>query len=306
MSKSPMPRLAWGALFFNLAVIVWGALVRATGSGAGCGKHWPLCNGEVIPHTGLLATAIEFTHRISSGMCLLLAVAIAVVGRGHYPKRSPVRKASYAVLGFTLSEALVGAGLVLLRYVDKDQSVGRVVSICLHLSNTFLLLASLALTAWFSTFAPHYRLQPKARRKTKLWRVATLSLVATTLLGMTGAVTALGDTLFHSSTLAGGIGQDFSPASHFLLKLRIVHPAFALFTGALLFYFAELATDRAPTRLTNLQKSLVAAQLILGIANLILLAPTGLQLVHLLVAESLWVVLVLTAATSLQENEATC
>ncbi len=252
--------------------------MRASGSGAGCGSHWPLCNGEIVPHTGLLTTAIEFAHRISSGACLILAVAVAWVGRREYAAKSPVRKASAAVLGFTLSEALIGAGLVLLRYVDKDQSLGRAVSICLHLSNTFLLLASLALTAWWSTYEPQYR----ASRTTPIRRLAFTALLATTLLGITGALTALGDTLFHATSLSTGMGQDFAPASHFLLKLRILHPALALGTAALLFYFAdsasELRLDARAAKLTTLLKTLVAAQLLLGLVNLVLLAPVALQL----------------------------
>lgn len=305
MNVHRLPRLAWGALFFNLAVIVWGAYVRASGSGAGCGSHWPLCNGELVPHTGLLTTAIEFAHRISSGVCLVLAVAIAWLGRREYAQGSPVRSASAAVLGFTLSEALIGAGLVLFRYVDKDQSLGRAVSICLHLSNTFLLLASLALTAWWSSFAPAYKLESKNPRSARIRRLAFTALAATTLLGITGAMTALGDTLFHATSLTSGMGQDFLPTSHFLVKLRILHPALALFTAALLFFFAETASELGleprAQKLTMLLKGLVASQLLLGFVNLILLAPIPLQLAHLFVAESLWITLVLTAAASLQE-----
>lgn len=295
-----LPRLAWGTLIFNLAVIVWGAYVRASGSGAGCGSHWPLCNGEIIPHTGLLTTAIEFVHRVSSGACLLLAAAIAYVGYREHPAGSVVRRASFATLGFTLSEALIGAGLVLLRYVDKDQSVGRAVSICLHLTNTFALLASLALTAWWSTYSPRYELHKTAR----LWRTGIASLAATTALAITGAVTALGDTLFPARSLTAGMAQDLAGASHFLLKLRVAHPMIAVGTAVLVFVFAEMAQERKPLRVATWLKGLIAAQLVAGVLNLILLAPVALQLTHLAIAESLWVALVLTFAAALEAPRA--
>ena len=71
-------RYAWGTLGLNIFVIVWGAFVRASGSGAGCGSHWPLCNGEVIPQPERIATVIEFFHRITSGLALI-AVLVMVV-----------------------------------------------------------------------------------------------------------------------------------------------------------------------------------------------------------------------------------
>jgi cytochrome c oxidase assembly protein subunit 15 len=304
-------RIAWIALAFNLAVIVWGALVRATGSGAGCGAHWPLCNGEVIPDEMISKTAIEFTHRIMSGGSLIFAAVTAWMGMKHFNQGSLVRKGALAVLGFTLVEALIGAGLVLLRYVEHDQSVGRVVSICLHLTNTFLLLAAQALTAAWST--PRFaslllREGPSAPSRKVRW-LSWGSLATTTLLGITGAIAALGDTLFKSTSLAHGIAQDFAPASHFLLKLRVIHPFLAVGAAALLFYFAEVVSERAPAgalvrKLSTALKGLVAFQLALGAVNLLLLAPTGLQLAHLLVAECLWVALVLTTALGLKGAEA--
>jgi heme A synthase len=307
-----MSRLAWGALLFNLAVIVWGAFVRASGSGAGCGSHWPLCNGQVIPSSARIATIIEYVHRSTSGLCLVLAAVVAGTGWRRYPSGHPVRRSSLAVLGFTLSEALIGAGLVLLRYVEKDQSVGRVISICLHLSNTFVLLAMLALTAWWSTYgvgqAEEARspLDSRADADAKTCRLAKLAIALALLLGISGAVTALGDTLFQAHTLAQGITQDFAHASHYLVKLRVLHPILAVCVAAFLFHFAEAAADSRPAgtgpeadrlaRLCGLLKGLVVAQLAIGALNLMLLAPTALQLVHLFVAESLWVAIVLTAA----------
>lgn len=313
--KSRFPLLAWGSLLFNLGVIVWGAYVRASGSGAGCGSHWPLCNGEILPDTGLSKTAIEFAHRITSGGCLILAVAIAWLGVRRFPRGYAVRQGAIAVLGFTLAEALIGAGLVLLRYVEQDQSVGRVLSICLHLCNTFLLLAAISLTAWWSSYSPQFRI-PRRVAGTPLSRSARFALISvagTLLLGVTGAVTALGDTLFPATSLAQGMSQDFGSASHFLLRLRVIHPFLALLAGAWLFYFSEVALEtqaqrgvdsaRRVSRLALGLKALVVLQLGVGMVNLLFLAPIPLQLIHLGVAEVLWVVLTLLAAHTVQKPE---
>src|ERR1700730_7814035 len=104
-----LPRFAWGVLAYNVLVILWGAYVRATGSGAGCGNHWPLCNGEVIPRAPNLARVIAFSHRVSSGLAMLLVFAMAALAYRLYPKGSPVRKSATYAAAFILFEALIGA-----------------------------------------------------------------------------------------------------------------------------------------------------------------------------------------------------
>ncbi len=68
--------LSWAALAYNVLVILWGAYVRISGSGAGCGAHWPLCDGQVIPRSFTLERVVEFSHRGSSGVSGLLALAV--------------------------------------------------------------------------------------------------------------------------------------------------------------------------------------------------------------------------------------
>ena len=84
----PFTGFAWAVLAYDLVVVAWGAFVRATGSGAGCGKHWPSCNGEIVPRAPRVETAIEFTHRATSGIALVLGVvllawALRAFSRGH-------------------------------------------------------------------------------------------------------------------------------------------------------------------------------------------------------------------------------
>ncbi|MBV9958983.1 MAG: COX15/CtaA family protein, partial [Acidobacteria bacterium] len=139
---------AWGVVGYNLLVIVWGAYVRASGAGAGCGSHWPLCNGEVIPHSKGIETLIELTHRLTSGLSLLLIVGLAVWAFRAFQKGHPVRRGAVLSLLFILTEALIGAVLVRRELVAGNASLSRAVVMSIHLINTFTLLAFLALTAW--------------------------------------------------------------------------------------------------------------------------------------------------------------
>jgi len=294
-------RLARLVLVITLAVILWGAFVRATGSGAGCGAHWPLCNGEVVPRNPALETMIEFTHRVTSGLALLLVVFLAVRVFREREKGHPARLVAGASLVLILTEAAVGAGLVLLRLVADNESVARALFMAGHLVNTFLLLAALALADhWCATDAP--------LRRDALVRdgwVFALGLLGLLLVGKSGAVAALGDTLYPAQSLLGGLAQDLSPSAHLLVRLRAAHPLLAL-AGVLVLAFAagrvlQATGDPAVRRLAWGTAALALLQLGLGLLNLALLAPVWLQLVHLLVADVLWIVFVLLAARALSE-----
>src|SRR5579871_6089489 len=136
-------RYAWVVLAWNLLVILWGAYVRASGSGAGCGSHWPLCNGEVVPHSPQIQTVIEFTHRAMSGVAFVAMIGLIWWSFALFPRRHRVRRATLFAMIFFAVEALLGAGLVLLHLVGDNASVGRAVYLALHLVNTQFLLAAL-------------------------------------------------------------------------------------------------------------------------------------------------------------------
>jgi len=289
--------LAWGVLAYNLAVILWGALVRATGSGAGCGGHWPLCNGDVLPEISRSATAIEFTHRVMSGAALLAVVALFGWARKALPRRHPARRWAAWSLVFICSEALIGAALVLLGHVAGNESVGRVYSLATHLVNTFVLLACLALTAWR---APD---PVSAGRRKHQWRL-TVALVAVILVAVAGAITALGDTLFPASTLAQGVADDFAATANFLVRLRIIHPMLAVLAGV---YLAALAAPEYRARrsprlraLSGWLLALVLTELLAGGISVLLGAPVWMQLIHLLAADLVWIALVLFASERLR------
>ncbi|MFN2195671.1 MAG: COX15/CtaA family protein [Anaerolineales bacterium] len=300
---SRFSKFAWTVLGFNILVILWGALVRATGSGAGCGSHWPSCNGQVIPLNPQIDTTIEFTHRLMSGVSLLLVIGLFIWAARSYERGHIVRQAALFSVGFIFLEALIGAGLVLFELVADNDSVARVLSIALHLANTFLLLASLTLTAWWSSWGKPV----DVRRQGALPWLFLVGLVGIVLLGMSGAVTALGDTLFPVESLQQGLAQDFSGTAHFLIQLRIVHPVFAIIVGIYLLVVTLVAVlqrpDRWTKRFTAILLGLFFIQLLVGVMNVVLLAPITIQLVHLLLADAVWILFILLAASALSQTE---
>lgn len=279
-------------LIYNVFVILVGALVRATGSGAGCGSHWPSCNGEVIPTSPQLETIIEFSHRLTSGLTLLFVLILFVWVFRFYEKKSKVRKAALFVLIFIIIEALIGAGLVLFELTGENSSLTRAIVIALHLVNTFLLLGSNALLyEWIRDGEPKKLLINRNARQ-----LFILIFVLFLLLGASGAITALGDTLFPAASLSEGIEQDFS-GDNFLLQLRIYHPIFAVFIGLGLYVIYNNFLKKSKNdKLNNYSRYLAGLffiQLIIGVLNVLLLAPIWMQLVHLLLADIVWIIFVL-------------
>ncbi len=294
-----LPTFARLVLVWNLAVILWGAFVRATGSGAGCGAHWPLCNGEVVPRAPGVEMMIEFAHRATSGIALLLVFLLALWVLRDRPKGHPARLAAAASVFFILTEAAVGAALVLFRLVAENESVARALFMAGHLANTFLLLACLALTAhWCATDEP-LRREAVARFG---WTLG-LGAVGLVAVGKSGAVAALGDTLYPAQSVLGGLAQDVSPTAHLLVQLRVAHPILAL-AGVLLVAFGasrvlQATSDDRARRLAWTASGLALLQVALGILNVALLAPIWLQIVHLLAADLLWIAYVLLAVRAL-------
>ena len=292
-------RFAWGVLVYNLLVILWGAYVRASGSGAGCGSHWPLCNGVIVQRAARIETIIEFTHRVMSGIAFLLVIALVVRAFQLYKKGSPVRLGASLSMIFMVSEALLGAGLVLFELVAGNASMARAFSMSFHLVNTFLLLASLSMTAWWASGGQPIQIKGNGLIK----GVFAVGLIGMLILGMSGAVTALGDTLFPARSLAEGIQQDLSPTAHFLIRLRLFNPTLAVLVGVYLILAASWISVRQPEQVTNsLSKvliSLVVLQLSAGIVNVFLLAPIWMQILHLLLSDFLWIILVILTASVL-------
>ena len=286
---------AWSVLAFHLLVILWGAFVRASGSGAGCGEHWPLCNGQIVPRAPINATIIEFSHRLTSGLALLSVVALAIWANRAFPRGYGVRGAAVLALVSTFIECAIGAALVLLRLVGSNESFSRGLWLGAHLINTLFLLAALSVTAWRAT-----TLRRESVPYRRIRRVLWISIVGFLAAAVLGGFAALGDTLVVSTSLAEGIKQDFSSLSNIFVRLRILHPIVAGALGVWLLVFALKMTVsgrmNAVTRgLSGAISGLILAQFALGAADIVLGTPIWLQLMHLFGADLLWIACVLLA-----------
>ena len=293
------------ALVGNGIVILQGAVVRATGSGAGCGRHWPTCNGEIIPLNPSIETVIEFSHRLLSSGVLLIGVFLLVAAFRN-------RKAMpgffvFAVLSFIflLIEAALGAVTVLLELTGDDDSLARGLMVPSHLVNSLLLVGALSLSL---VYAHAYKRGSapwplRIRRQSLLSTVLGLGILGMLFLMFTGGIAALGNTLFPSESLQEGLAADFNAQSHIFIRLRILHPLIAISVGVYLFISLGLSWWMKPVprakRSTQALLAVYILQVIVGTFNLAFLAPTVLQILHLLLAVVAFALLSAVCAYSL-------
>ncbi len=291
-------RFAAFVLAYLLFVILFGAWVRITGSGAGCGDHWPTCGGQLVPRAPSVQTVIEYTHRLTSGTLGLFALALPVWAFRLFPRRHPVRRLALATFVLVMVEAGIGAGLVLRQLVASNASGARAVAVALHLTNTLLLTGAAALTVALARRGgpDGARTTPSAAEASAgaggrwpgAWLGVLLGLLV--IVAASGAVTALGDTLF---PVHGAVAV---PADHFLVQLRVIHPLLAcLVVCACILIGLRFAREpRCRTWALGLA-GLAAVQLVFGALNIVLHAPGWLQLGHLLGAQLTWICAVLLA-----------
>jgi cytochrome c oxidase assembly protein subunit 15 len=297
-ARERFSRYAWGLLGYTLLVILFGAVVRITGSGAGCGQHWPTCNGELLRLPRTLKTTIEYTHRATSGLSVLAIIALLALAFRLYPRGHAARKASTVAFVMILVEALIGAALVRLHLVENDASLGRALVLPLHLVSTALLTAALAWCAFFASRSPHgARALPAGPRALLL--LAGLGVLA---VSATGAITALGDTVYpvHAAGLAARLQEDQGASAHLLQRMRGVHPFLAMAVAAFVAYVAAVMpayrTSPDVKRASVAVAACVSLQVLAGALNVWLSAPGPLQVTHLLLANFTWISLILLAA----------
>jgi heme a synthase len=287
---------ARAVLALNVVVIVWGAFVRASHSGDGCGGHWPFCNGQVIPHAPQAGTVIEYLHRLSSGAALLSVLALCIWAWRRFPRGHQIRLFSVLSLGCIVIEGALGAGLVVFGLVAENASPARAIYLSAHLTNTLGLLASLTLVAWIAG-EPSQLL-----RWRQIPRFLWVALGIDLLVSVTGVIAALGDTLYPAESISGGIAQDFLAASPGLLRLRLLHPLIAAVAALFLLYagivLPRRITSEAVRKAGGLLVILVLIQAMAGVINIWLLAPIWMQLAHLFIGSMLWIVLVILTAGS--------
>lgn len=289
-STRALYRFSWGIVLYTVVVIAWGAWVRISGSGDGCGDHWPLCHGEAIPTAAQVKTWIEVSHRYSTALYGLLVVAQLFFVFRTSARRHPTRAWAVATLFFTITEALIGRQLVELRLVNQSTDTLRLLVMPLHLVNTSLLLLSTVMTAEGIRYGVRrIRPLPSHIRRAGILVILTLFLLLTT-----GAIAALGSHLSPSESLISGLTKDWATDSHLAVRLRFIHPLLALILGTALFQLSNAVQEQTSTTQLRVwcrrfQLTLVAT-LFIGVTTLLTLAPALLKLAHLTLANALVIV----------------
>lgn len=275
---SKLARFSWIVLGWNVVTILGGAVVRATGSGAGCGRSWPTCQGTLIPELRG-ATAIEFGHRLVSGVALLAVLMLVLRVFRDLPAGALARRGAVLSGVAIVGEALIGALIVFSEWVADDASVARVIAVPLHLVNTLFLLAALTFTTFWLSRGEVRLLRPR--------RSFVLGLSGMVIVAATGAVTALADTLFPKAGILLGSSFSLETGEHFLTRLRVFHPFVAVAVGLAL----ALSAWRSPvrSRVRHVVVVAVLLQFVVGAANVVAHTPIALSLMHLLLADVLWI-----------------
>lgn len=299
---SAFSKFAVFTLLYNVVVILWGVFLRASHSGDGCGQHWVTCGGEFIPTAPAFKTTIEFSHRVTTTLAGFIVIGLAVWAVRKYGLRSGTGVSALLSLAFIIVEGLLGRGLVLTGNTAGNWTPTRPYWTAGHLINTFILLMFLTLTVWYSL-----ELNQRAKLVLKKgWIFLAIGVAAIFLVGISGSMAALTNMLFPSETIAEGIAKDFDPDSHYLLRLRILHPIVSIFSAVYLIFicgwFKRQTDDPQTQQWASATSILVLVQVIFGVATLLMLAPIVMQLGHLLLADLVWITFILMGVSYLRSE----
>ena len=284
-------RLSFYGLVISIISIIAGAIVRATGSGDGCGASWPTCNGKIIPELKSPPELIEFSHRTISGVLLVITIAIFI--KSFNAKTPPLwRKLIWLLTFFVLLEALIGAVIVIYEWVGLNSSTPRIIAVPLHLVNTFGLLGAYTLLFYLTK-------NVKTNINNFFDRGFKTALILFLLTGATGSITALADVIFPSETFLTGLLQDFDPNSELLTRMRILHPIVASALSIYLYLEAN-RLEREYKIITRHIKVLVLMGVALGLLNVFSNIILPLSILHLLIADLLWIMYIYKIAEKIK------
>ncbi|MFS4460109.1 COX15/CtaA family protein [Bdellovibrio sp. HCB2-146] len=289
MTRARFQKFAGLLLAYTILVILWGAWVRISHSGDGCGDTWPLCHGQLIPEAQRGKTWVEYGHRLMSGIYGFVVIYFWWVARRLYPAKHFARKAALATLIFMITEALLGAKLVLFKLVTTNDTPYRAFVMALHQINSFMLTGAVALAY---AGALEKNILTPASKTARRYQLLPWIIV---IIGITGAWASLSNSLFPTENLWQGLMDDFSSESHFLVRLRGLHPALALLGGgslALFFWlFAQTSELDVIKKRSVFMSALIICGILFGIATLFLHAPVWMKITHLCLAHVIWVTL---------------
>lgn len=295
-------------LILNLLVILWGGYVSASGSGEGCGTSWPLCANADERTATSFETFVELFHRATSGLALIAVAIMLIWTLRTHPRGHHMRFAAWGSALFILGESAIGAFIVIARLVADNINLARAFSQPIHLVNTYLLLGFLGLAAYYANGGGRVRFD----RSNSLVRLLVAGLFGILILSAFGTIASLASTIFPANTFLQGLRSDFSAESHYLIRLRILHPILATLVGAYLVWLVRKLENRLSNdafqnstvivqQLPQLTIGLYAIQYALGALNAVLLAPIWLQLTHLLMSDLIWLALLWLGALALRE-----
>ncbi len=296
---SRFSKYAWGVILYNLAVVAWGVFVRASKSGDGCGSHWPLCDGDNTPLNGAMGKLVEGSHRLTTGLDGPLAIILLVWAWRAFPVGHIVRKASAAVLGFTLMEGLIGAALVEFRLVTDNDSAARAGVMAFHVCSTFLLLGALSLAA----LAGDGKLKLRFKGQSTIPWILGMAAFGILTLGVSGAISALGHQLHETPNV---LKAALNPATHWMVRLQPLHPFIAASIGLYLALAAGLLQHLRPDPRVRAAcrwvVGLFVLQMAIGGLNIWFKAPMAMQMAHLALADVNWISLVVLGAYCLSDG----
>lgn len=291
-SQKKFQKFAMGLLLYTIIVILWGAWVRISHSGDGCGDTWPLCDGKLIPEAEQGKTWVEYIHRLMSGLYGLIVFYFWWLCKKTFPKGSLARKAALWTLIFTISEALLGAKLVIFGLVASNDTPFRAFVMALHQVNSLLLSGSITV-AWLgcqSAIADHYFMKTPFKQARRF-------LYLIILVAITGAWASLSTTLFPSESLLSGLMNDFSKEAHYLVRLRILHPLVAIGIGGFfiaMFWKSSLNNHYSLRFRQHSQQTALVFLVALGFgaSTLLALSPVWMKIIHLTLVHGVWVFLI--------------
>jgi cytochrome c oxidase assembly protein subunit 15 len=278
-------------VFYTLLVILWGAWVRISHSGDGCGDSWPLCNDQLIPQTNSAKTWTEFSHRFMSGLYGIWVLGIWLWVKFKVDPQSSLQKTKNLLLFFTFTEAALGAKLVLSGLVGLEDSIHRSFFMSLHMINSLALMAA----TYLCSLICKIEIQDKELYKTHLSHFLSqthrkkfiLAGVFLVFVFASGAIASLSTTIFPSSSLWEGLLMDFKANSHYLVKLRGSHPLTGLIAGltsvALAYSLLMSGLHDQLRQQTSRFFVFSILQTALGILALLMLSPLPLKILHLTV-----------------------
>lgn len=274
---------------YSILAILYGAYVRASFSGDGCGTNWPNCGQANFLPSGSLKSFIEFSHRVSAQLILPLTVGLYWFTRAKKPEYKETQRWLLWATFFTLVEGAVGAGLIKFGLTAYKDTVHRTFAMSLHLVTTFALLASLA----FAALSSVYKERVEFKGQGAVLSIFSFGAFWTVILGISGAISALGTMLrVHDQVLE----QALRPTADYLDRLRVAHPFVAVAALVSIVVCAGLVSAIRPypmvRKASRVLLGLFAVQMACGLLNIWIKAPVWMQVIHLLLADLIWMALV--------------